>query len=58
MAKVAYVTFKRMLYVDDIKGLDEDAIRSKAIETWNEEMELGDIMMDEDDIVDLRIEEE
>jgi hypothetical protein len=58
MTKVAYVTFKRTVYLYDVGNLNEDEIKEKAVEVWNEEMELGDILMDEEHIIKVEVEEE
>ncbi len=56
--KVAYVTFKRVVVVNEIEGLKEDKIIERAVDIWNEEMELGDILMDIDNVVKIEVKEE
>lgn len=53
----AVVVFKRSLYLDNVDGLSEDEIVEKAIALWNEEMDLGDILMNEDHVVSVEFEE-
>lgn len=59
MTKEAHVTFTRTLVLTEVDGLTEDEIRAQAVETWNEEMEMGDIMMAEEHIsaVEVLVEE-
>lgn len=58
MSKVAYVTFKRTVVLLDVDEMDEESIIQEAVEVWNEQMELEDIMMDKDYVINVEVQEE
>lgn len=55
--KNAYVTFIRTVMVEDVGGLSQDEIKSKAVDVFNE-AEMDDFYADEDNIVSVDIEDE
>ncbi|MCA1064666.1 hypothetical protein QTG56_23950 (plasmid) [Rossellomorea sp. AcN35-11] len=55
MSKIAIVTFKRTVVVDEADKLSNEQIEKEAVDIWNEGMDLDDIQMEEHHITDVEI---